>query len=230
MPAIGELAIFVEEAEAVLRLILAALLGGAIGLEREASGKPAGFRTNLLICLGAALITVISIHMARDVVLPGGFRADPGRIAAQIVSGVGFLGAGTILRSRGSVTGLTTAATLWVVAAIGIAAGAASYILAIAGTVLVLLALRFLGRFENRILPGRTMERVLHVVCDPDGDVLRRVDGTFAASGFRVTAMEVEKSRDGLAASFDTRGPGDELTALVEAILGLPGVRRVTLH
>jgi putative Mg2+ transporter-C (MgtC) family protein len=78
--------------------VLAAALGGIIGLEREASGKPAGFRTNLLICLGAALVTELSIEVARDVELPGGFRADPGRIAAQIVSGVGFLGAGTILR------------------------------------------------------------------------------------------------------------------------------------
>src|SRR5690606_42014922 len=109
---------------AVGRLFLAALLGGIIGLEREATGKPAGFRTNLLICLGAALITEISIAIAHDTALQQPLQADPGRIAAQIVSGIGFLGAGTIMQTRGSVTGLTTAATKWVVAAIGMATGA----------------------------------------------------------------------------------------------------------
>ncbi|MEO5511502.1 MAG: MgtC/SapB family protein, partial [Longimicrobiales bacterium] len=111
--------------ELVLRLLLAAALGGMIGLEREASGKPAGFRTNLLICLGAALLMEISKKVAFDSFARTGVPADPGRIAAQIVSGIGFLGAGTIMQSRGGiVTGLTTAATLWVVAAIGMAVGA----------------------------------------------------------------------------------------------------------
>src|SRR5690606_20216523 len=146
------------------RLLLAALLGGLIGLERELSGKPAGFRTNLLICLGAALLTDLSMLIAADLTLPGGVRADPGRIAAQIVSGVGFLGAGTILQSRGSVTGLTTAATLWVVAAIGMAAGAGAYVHAVAGTVLVLLALRILGRFGDHLMPQRSGERTMRLV------------------------------------------------------------------
>ncbi|HET9440753.1 MAG TPA: MgtC/SapB family protein, partial [Longimicrobiales bacterium] len=112
----------------LLRLLLAAALGGMIGLEREHSGKPAGFRTNMLICLGAALITEVSFNVAHTA------SGDPGRIAAQIVSGIGFLGAGTILHSRGSVYGLTTAATLWVVAAIGMAVGARSYLAAVIGT------------------------------------------------------------------------------------------------
>jgi putative Mg2+ transporter-C (MgtC) family protein len=217
-------------AESLLGLVAAAVFGGLIGLEREASGKPAGFRTHLLICLGAALITDLSILVASDHTLPGGLRADPGRIAAQIVSGVGFLGAGTILHSAAASRVSPPRPRCGSSPPSALPPAPAAWVLAVAGTILVLLALRFLGRFENRIIPGRTMERVLHVVCEPDDDVLRRVDGVIAGSSFRVTSMEVEKGRDGLAASFDTRGPGDELTALVEAVLRLPGVRRVTLH
>jgi putative Mg2+ transporter-C (MgtC) family protein len=216
--------------ESALRLLLAAALGGLIGLEREASGKPAGFRTNLLICLGAALITEVSVEIARDVRLPGGFQADPGRVAAQIVSGVGFLGAGTILRSRGSVTGLTTAATLWVVAAIGIATGAAAYLLAIVGTILVLIALVTLGRFESRLLRRRTTERLVRVVFEPRPELLVRIEETIQDARFEVTGLDVEKSREAFSASFDARGPRDRLTGLIQTLLGTDGVRQVTLH
>jgi putative Mg2+ transporter-C (MgtC) family protein len=216
--------------ESILRLVLAASLGGVIGLEREASGKPAGFRTNMLICLGAALLTVISVEVARDVELPGGFGADPGRIAAQIVSGIGFLGAGTILRSRGSVTGLTTAATMWVVAAIGIAAGAAAYVHAIAGTILVLVALVTLGRIENRLLPHRLAERVLRVVLEPRTELLAGVERTIRGSRFQVTALEVEKGDDVFVASFDTRGPEGRMQGLLQQLLQVDGVRKVSLH
>lgn len=227
---LSDIATLAQPAEAVLRLVLAAALGAVIGLEREASGKPAGFRTNLLICLGAALITVMSIDMARDVELPGGFAADPGRIAAQIVSGVGFLGAGTILRSRGSVTGLTTAATLWVVAAIGIATGAGSYTLAVAGTALVMLALMILGRFENRLLASRAAVHVLQVVFDPRGDALTGIEQVFTDAHFSVSGLDIEKSADRSTATFETHGPGDEVAAVVQALLGLAGVHRVTVQ
>jgi putative Mg2+ transporter-C (MgtC) family protein len=219
-----------EYGEPMLRLVLAAALGGIIGLEREASGKPAGFRTNLLICLGAALLTEISTEVARDVELPGGFAADPGRIAAQIVSGVGFLGAGTILRSRGSVTGLTTAATLWVVAAIGIAAGAAAYVHAIAGTVLVMVALMTLGRVEDRLLPHRLSERVFRVVLDPRTELLAGVEEQIRDARFKVTALDVEKGDDTFIASFDTRGAEGSMQALLRELLQMDGVQKVTLH
>jgi putative Mg2+ transporter-C (MgtC) family protein len=219
-----------RHAESVLRLVLAAALGGAIGLEREASGKPAGFRTNLLICVGAALITEVSTSIARDVVLPGGFRADPGRVAAQIVSGVGFLGAGTILRSRGSVTGLTTAATLWVVAAIGIATGAANYVLAVTSTILVLLALVLLGRFEERLLPHRITERMLRVVFDPRPELLDEIEARIRGCDVSISSLEVEKSEDSFSASFDARGPARALDGVVSTLLDRPGIRKVTLH
>ena len=125
------------------RLVLAAFLGGAIGLERELSRKPAGLRTNMFICFGAAMFTLLSSQLA------GEFSGDHTRIAAQIIPGIGFIGAGSILHSRGSVTGLTTAATLFVVASIGMATGGGFYLEAIFATILILLALRMLGWFEQ---------------------------------------------------------------------------------
>jgi len=126
-------------------LLLAAVLGGAIGWEREHARKPAGLRTNILICMAATLLTDLSVTVATS--SPG---ADPGRIAAQIVSGMGFLGAGTIIQSRGNVMGLTTAATLWIVAAIGMAIGFGAVVEATGTTLLVLVALVPLRRVEAR--------------------------------------------------------------------------------
>ncbi len=110
----------------LVRLVLAVVLGGAVGWERERSSKPAGLRTNILICLGAALFTDLSIRFGGLAI--GGAVRDPARIAAQVVTGIGFLGAGTIIQARGTVTGLTTAATLWVVAGIGMSVGGGSYV------------------------------------------------------------------------------------------------------
>src|SRR3954463_1011943 len=126
------------------RLLLAAFLGGAIGLEREVHHKPAGLRTNLFICVGAAMFTVLSDKLA------GAYGGDHTRIAAQIIPGIGFIGAGSILHSRGSVTGLTTAATLFMVASIGMAAGGGLYVVAIFATIIVAIALNLLGWFEQQ--------------------------------------------------------------------------------
>jgi putative Mg2+ transporter-C (MgtC) family protein len=135
--------------EMVLRLILATFLGGVIGLQREVSGKEAGLRTNMLISLGAATFTVLSI-----LAFPGG---DPSRIAAGVVTGIGFIGAGVILhRTGGAVIGLTTAATIWAVAGIGVAAGAGKYVISAVATALVLLILllphihRPADKFDNK--------------------------------------------------------------------------------
>ncbi len=127
------------------RLLLASLFGGAIGWEREHAHKPAGLRTHILICVGATLFTDLSVRMAAQT--PG---ADPARIAAQVVTGVGFLGAGTIMQARGSVMGLTTAATMWAVAAIGMAVGFGSIMEAVGTTFLVLVALIPLRTLEEK--------------------------------------------------------------------------------
>ena len=125
------------------RLALGLVLGAVIGLERELHRQPAGFRTHSLVALGAALFTIISAYGF------SGPSVDPTRIAAQIVSGIGFIGAGTILQYRGNIRGLTTAASLWSVAAIGMAAGAGLLAMAAIGTVLILVVLALLDRVEE---------------------------------------------------------------------------------
>jgi putative Mg2+ transporter-C (MgtC) family protein len=129
--------------EALLRVAVAAALGGAVGLERELREREAGFRTHMLVSVGSALFTIVSAYGFREFLVNGGnvIRADPTRIAAQIVTGIGFLGAGAIIRQGLSIRGLTTAATLWVVAAIGLAAGAGYYSAAVITTLVVLFSL-----------------------------------------------------------------------------------------
>ena len=123
------------------RLLLAAILGGIIGLARQLRRRPAGLRTNMFICFGAAMFTVLSRQLA-------GVESDSARIAAQIIPGIGFIGAGSILHARASVQGLTTASTLFVVAGIGMAAGGGLYLTACFATVIILMALVVLGRME----------------------------------------------------------------------------------
>lgn len=132
----------------LVRLLLAAVLGAAIGLEREVHDHPAGMRTHLLVSVGAATFTVLSIFAF---VAPG---ADPGRIAAQIVSGIGFLGAGAILKYGATVRGLTTAASLWAVAAVGMAAGSGAWIVALIATIIVVVSLWPLHLVEERLVAG----------------------------------------------------------------------------
>jgi putative Mg2+ transporter-C (MgtC) family protein len=125
----------------LVRLVLAAVLGGIIGLERELKHRPAGLRTNMFICFGAAMFTVLSLEL--------GGSSEGTRIASQIIPGIGFIGAGSILRGKSGVTGLTTAATIFVVASIGMASGGGLYLLAVFAALLLLLALRLLGWMER---------------------------------------------------------------------------------
>ena len=138
--------------DVLLRLVAAALLGAALGLEREIHGHQAGMRTHMLVSLGSALFTVLSIYGFPQI--PGTAASDPSRISAQVVTGIGFLGAGAIIKYGTSIRGLTTAASLWVVASIGLAAGAGAYFLAVAGTLIALLALWptnvIIGKLELR--------------------------------------------------------------------------------
>jgi putative Mg2+ transporter-C (MgtC) family protein len=137
------MAVFVSQV--LIRLLLAATLGGAIGLEREMKRKPAGLRTNMFICFGSAMFTILSDRLA------GEFSGDHTRIAAQIIPGIGFIGAGSILHSRGSVQGLTSAATMFVVASIGMACGGGLYLVAAFATMLLVIALNALGMIETRL-------------------------------------------------------------------------------
>jgi putative Mg2+ transporter-C (MgtC) family protein len=148
-----------------LRLTLGLVLGAIIGFERELHRQPAGFRTHSLVALGAALFTIVSAYGF------SGPTVDPTRIAAQIVSGIGFIGAGTILQHRGSVRGLTTAASLWSVAAIGTAAGAGLIVMSLIGTLLILVVLSLLDRVETIVTRrlGVTPETAADESHPPDG-------------------------------------------------------------
>lgn len=139
----------ISNAEVVLRLLLSVLLSGLVGLEREAKGRAAGLRTHMLVCVGSCLMMLTGVYLATH--YRGTMEIDPTRLAAQVVSGIGFLGAGTIIQFRDSVRGLTTAASVWAAGGIGLAVGGGFYIGAVATTVLVLVVLLMLHGFENRV-------------------------------------------------------------------------------
>ncbi len=157
----------------VIRIVSALLLGFAIGLEREITNKYAGLRTNILVCLGACIFTLISIYGFPEVLVSGdefGTR-DTARVAAQVVTGIGFIGGGTVLRHGATVFGLTTAATLWVSAAIGMACGAGMYTVAIAATILSILVLVSVRFFEKNVLTTSTKNIIrlkVNISCEND--------------------------------------------------------------
>jgi putative Mg2+ transporter-C (MgtC) family protein len=206
--------------ELFLQLLLATLFGGAIGLERELGGKPAGLRTNILICIGSMLYTKLSITMAVG-------AADPTRIAAQIVTGVGFIGAGTILHARGAVVGLTSAATIWVVAAIGVALGAAFYWEAAGTTLLVLLVLQGLGRLE-RFIQRQSTESSLSVHARPGPTALEDLESLVRRSGLEIKRQASYQENVDLVIDFTLRGPKRLHDQLMIELLRQPGVRTVS--
>lgn len=165
----------------IFRLVLALIFGSIIGLERELHNHPAGFRTHILVCTGAALITLISIHCFD----PG----DPGRVAAQIVSGIGFLGAGTIMREGTSIRGLTTAASLWSVAGVGMAIGAGFYLGATLTTILIVVVLFFFTSLEKKILQ-RQHHLVEITVADLPGQ-LGQVASRLGEMGVSIKSLQI---------------------------------------
>jgi putative Mg2+ transporter-C (MgtC) family protein len=213
-------------AEVLLRVVLAGALGGAIGAEREIREREAGLRTHMLVAVGAALFTLVSAYAWSDFHFSqsSGVTYDPTRIAAQIVTGIGFLGAGAIIRHGLSVRGLTTAASLWVVAAIGVAAGAGYYSAAVITTVLVLVSLWPLRiaahRIFARIRPG---EQRLEVELRPNESpalVLEAVEG----AGGAVHAFELEDGRDRRRVLLDVRLEGAQPHAVTAELMRLESV------
>ena len=188
------------EVELVLRLLLAAFLAGAIGLEREVRDQPAGFRTHMLVSLGACLFAVISAYgwVPFTEENPGVLvRVDPTRIAAQIVTGIGFLGAGAILRSGMSVRGLTTAASLWVVAAIGAAIGLGSYVVGAATAVIALLTLLFLRPVRQRLVRGMKPDHEEYVVRAGAELQLERLIADVSGAGLRIDSLRIDEEDGG---------------------------------
>ena len=181
--------------EVLLRLVLAALFGGVLGLERELREREAGLRTHLLVSVGSALFTIVSAYGFREFLNSGEsvVRADPTRIAAQIVTGIGFLGAGAIIRQGLSIRGLTTAATLWVVAAIGMAVGAGYYSAALITTAVALVALWPLRTVAWRIMRRYRGETGLLLVQIPAGESPARVIDAVEGADARIESLEITR-------------------------------------
>jgi putative Mg2+ transporter-C (MgtC) family protein len=183
--------------EALIRLLIAAGLGGAIGLERELRDHEAGFRTHLIVSLGACVFTLVSAYAWTDWTFSqqSGVVFDPTRIAAQIVTGIGFLGAGAIIVRGISVRGLTTAATLWVVAAIGMAAGTGYYVVALGASALVLVSLGPLKLISTRLVARvRPEEAELGIQLAPEGEATRVLEAIEELGG-RISHVEFGDER-----------------------------------
>ena len=206
----------------LVRLVLAAFLGGAIGLEREYRHKAAGLRTNMFICFGSAMFTILSYKLA------GEFVGDHTRIAAQIIPGIGFIGAGSILHERGSVTGLTTAATLFVVASIGMAAGAGLYLPAIFSTILILLSLIVLGFVEARLSLKPLV--MAYEAFGPDAEkIISGVNEVLDAELKTMQSVHVDRSGSEYRVLFKVEATRHEHLALMQRLRQSRDVARVEL-
>ncbi|WP_303816685.1 MgtC/SapB family protein [Selenomonas ruminantium] len=181
-----------SEWELLLRLVLSCILGGIIGYERQSRRKSAGLRTNVLVCLGSCLIMVMSVELYQAV--EGKTNADPARLAAQVVSGIGFLGAGAIMKEGLSVTGLTTAACLWVVAGVGLAVGAGFYAGALISTALVFVTLGSLSRLDDWVDHEKNLSLNIHTVDRPGQ--LMRISRCLEDLQLRVRGVKVKADED----------------------------------
>nr|WP_243772174.1 MgtC/SapB family protein [Burkholderia anthina] len=210
------------------RLLLAALLGSIVGLERERLNWAAGLRTHMLVCVGSALVMLVSTFGFEDVRGQSGVVLDPSRVAAQVVSGIGFLGAGSILLRGEVVRGLTTAASLWAVAGLGLAAGGGMYVASIGATAIVLVILAGMKPLERRFIAQR-QQRTLRLVVEHGGLTLGTLHDTLGTGRVRVKRFIVQQSdddpdTDDISVSF-SRTSGAEFAAIREALEGIAGVR-----
>lgn len=175
--------------EMIGRLALAALLGGLIGLERETRRQAAGLRTHMVVSIGSCLVMLVSLYMWREV---DPHRADPGRIAAQVVAGIGFLGAGAILRYGVSVRGLTTAAALWTAAGIGLAVGAGYWKAGVAATGFTILAIFVFDKFEKAFLGGKSLRRFVVHAKDAAG-IVGRIEALVERAGAAIKEVDIQR-------------------------------------
>jgi putative Mg2+ transporter-C (MgtC) family protein len=185
--------------EVVIRLILAIIVGGLIGYEREYKNRPAGFRTHILVCIGAAVTSMIQLYAIQETSniilqhppLADALKADIGRLGAQVITGVGFLGAGTIIHEKGSVKGLTTAASIWVVACIGLAVGLGYYVISVSATIGVFVVLVSLKQFEARFFQKSKLTK-LEVQYTNKIELVKKLEEYFTSRRIKVQNIEFE--------------------------------------
>jgi putative Mg2+ transporter-C (MgtC) family protein len=219
----------VTQWDLVGRLALSALLGSFIGYERERLAWAAGLRTHMLVCVGSTLITIVSAYGFADV-LTTGVELDPSRMAAQVVSGIGFLGAGAIMARGEVVRGLTTAASVWTVAGIGLAVGGGLYVPAVAATIIILIILAGIKPLERRFIGNRQL-RALVIFTDRDALSLPKLHEALGASSTRVQTF-IMRQKTGATDPDEIHITLSRLTevqfsAVTKRLAALPGVREI---
>lgn len=212
--------------EMIIRLVISGVLGAIIGFERRSREKEAGLRTHFVVCIGSALVMLVSKYGFSDILRPYMVVLDPSRIAAQVISGIGFLGAGTIIVQKHSVRGLTTAAGLWATAGIGLAIGAGMYTAGIATTILVLIALEFMYRGQRRFLSrtGRIVVKANHV--DP---LLKSIQNM----NLKTSRMQIAHSQGAIqetTLSLTVQAKAADFPKLLSDIQEIPGVISVEVR
>jgi putative Mg2+ transporter-C (MgtC) family protein len=212
--------------EVIAKLSLALLLGGMVGFEREHKSRPAGLRTHILVCVGAALvqITAINYYYTHE----GFYNVDPMRLAAQVISGIGFLGAGTILKEGANIRGLTTAASIWVVACIGLTVGTGLYVEATLATLFIFIALRGFKKLEGRIGKGKR-SFYMQIVADNVPGKLGQIGSVIGLLGVSITNVEMHNGEDRLVIIDLTLKPSYEVSVdkIADKIMTLEGIKEI---
>lgn len=223
----------ISELHILLRLLLALLLGGLVGFEREQSKHAAGLRTNILVCLGSCLLMLLSMYGFSAFVDEPNVRVDPARLAAAVITGIGFLGAGTILFTGKSITGLTTAASLWVVSAIGLAVGAGFYFASATATVMVLVTLWAFNKLEKRYISAKK-EQLIKIKAKDLSRAMLDINSLMTDRKIVIKKMlleECEADENGeqvMLQLFITLPKSETLLVLLDSIKHLEGVRWVS--
>jgi len=216
----------ISEWEIILRVLVAAALGAVVGMERELNNQPAGLRTHMILVVGAALAMCLSINISIE------YDGDPARLAAQVISGIGFLGAGAILRYGFNVKGLTTATTLWSMAIVGMAVGYGYYLISVAITIIMLITLTLLNFIEKRWV-NRNIMRSLTIEADDQGDTIKNVRKTISKLAGKIESFTVQKNiktkriRIKVLAHIDK---GEKMESLTQTISNIEGVRNLKVE
>jgi len=210
--------------ETVLKLILAIALGGLIGLEREASQKPAGFRTNILVCVGSAMLMILSDLILRR---GGGSQGDLTRMAAAVVTGMGFLGAGTIIQARGMIYGLTTASTLWIVAGLGLVVGAGFYLEAVIFSGLVIITLVLFPRIEARFHRGAPPR--FHLRMKDSAEALGSFRKLSLHLGVKIEDFHLRREKDVAIVTFGLAASEDKEQEFSQSLSEIPDILEIKI-
>lgn len=208
----------------IVKIFIAMLAGGIIGFERELKDKPAGLRTNILVSTGSCLFVIFAFRVSEL------YSDDPGRIIGPIITGIGFLGAGTIIRARGSVKGLTSAATIWVVAGVGMSAGMGLFLLALTISLLVLFILLILPKVEDIISVFGVKDLEFVVVSKPTSKVIERTRLFMKNMGVYYSQMNVVKEDGKFKITFMAHGRQADLTRLTYRLLEMPEIEEAKLE